>query len=90
MKVLSAVSTSSFLACVLIRRHFDSVFALVLPVASEEPVAGWVGIPRATTDAHERVEGSDAEYDSSCVRRERTSSCTRSSRFYFLAFVAPL
>lgn len=79
VKVLSATSFSSFLACVLIRRHFGSVFALMFPVASEELVVDWMVFPPATTDAQERVEGSDAEYESSCVRRERTSSC--SSRF---------
>jgi tetratricopeptide (TPR) repeat protein len=63
------------LACVLIRRQFSSFLSPLLPADEGRLVADWVALAPATTDAQERVEGSEAERALSYPRRLRSACC---------------
>lgn len=62
------------LAC-MIRRQFGSFLSPLLPADEGRLVADWVALAPATTDAQERVEGSEAERALSCPRRLRSACC---------------
>jgi hypothetical protein len=61
VKVVSLLSGVSGLGCVLIRRQLSSLLRFSVLVDLERLASDFVTLRPAATDAHDRVDGSDAE-----------------------------